>query len=85
MPLIRTLYGVANPGKPSPSAARTLSSSEVYDLQTVAAALPSGWVVTLQPPYGQLTIEPAVGRRRFHRCWVGSIDLRRLFRDSGLA
>lgn len=67
-----------------PSVARTLGSEEVKSLAALALALPHGWVVVVEPPYGQLAITPRVGRRRFHRAWVASGDGRRIYRDCGL-
>jgi hypothetical protein len=79
-----TLKGVAaTRGRHSPSVARSLSALEAADLAWIATALPPDWVVTVEPPFGQLAISPANERRRHHRCWVASPRNRTIFRDAG--
>jgi hypothetical protein len=55
--------------------------AEREQLKSVACALPDSWVVSMEPPHGQLAISPIAERRRYHRCWVGSVALGRLYRD----
>jgi len=73
------------PGEASPSVARALSDLETADVIATARALPTGWVVTIEPPYGQLAIHPRIGAHRYRRCWVGSPDTRSLFHDGPAA
>lgn len=68
----------------SPSVARALSELEAECLAAIALAIPASWVVTVEPPYGQLAISPVEERNRFHRCWVASGGQRRIYRDNGL-
>lgn len=75
---------VASRGEPSPSVARALSDLEAECLAAIALALPASWVVTVEPPYGQLSITPVAERHRFHRCWVASGSQRRIYRDEAL-
>lgn len=70
-------------GETSPSVARALSLLEKECLAAIALALPSSWVVVVEPPFGQVSITPVAERHRFHRCWVGSGAQRRIFRDDG--
>jgi hypothetical protein len=72
-------------GRLSPSVARSLSDLEARDLISIAKGLPADWVVTVEPPYGQLSIGPLVGRRRFHRSWVASPSWGRLRRDDSVS
>lgn len=51
----------ADPGKHSASAASTFSAFERSELVATALGLPSTWVVTVEPPYGQIRIEPVKG------------------------
>jgi hypothetical protein len=76
---------MATPGEPAPSVARALSDLERECLAAIALALPASWVVTIEPPHGQVSITPVAERHRFHRCWVASGSQRRIFRDDGLA
>lgn len=71
-------------GEHSPSVARALSRSDVADLAAIANGLPESWVVTIEPPHGQLAIVPIAQRRRYHRAYVASRKLGRIYRDSGL-
>jgi len=71
-------------GEASPSVARALSDLEAECLAAIALALPASWVVTVEPPHGQLAITPVSERHRFHRCWVGSGAQRRIYRDDAL-
>jgi len=45
--------------------------------------LPEGWCLALEPPYGQLSIGPLVGRRRYHRGWLAVSGVDRLMHDDG--
>lgn len=74
---------VASWGEPSPSVARALSDLEKECLAAIALALPSSWVVVVEPPFGQVAIMPVQERHRFHRCFVASGKQRRIFRDDG--
>lgn len=56
-----------HPGESSPSVARSLSPEDVADLVAIAKALPPGWALTVNPPYGQLCFAPVAGRRWYHR------------------
>jgi hypothetical protein len=71
-------------GRDSPSVARALSDLEKECLAAIALSLPASWVVTVEPPYGQLAITPVSERHRFHRCWVASGSQRRIYRDDAL-
>lgn len=71
-------------GDISPSVARALSDLERECLAAIALALPASWVVTVEPPHGQLAITPVAERHRFHRCWVASGHERRIYRDDSL-
>lgn len=71
----------ARRGDTSPSVARALSDLEAECLAAIALALPASWVVTIEPPNGQVAITPVAERHRFHRCWVGSGAQRRIFKD----
>jgi len=53
----------------------------VADLADTALRLPTSWVVTIEPPFGQLAITPVRQRPRFHRCWVASGAERRIYHD----
>lgn len=75
---------MGTPGRDSPSVARALSDLEKECLAAIALALPASWVVTIEPPHGQVAIVPVAERHRFHRCWVASGDQRRIFRDDSL-
>lgn len=75
---------MATEGRDSPSVARALSDLEKECLAAIALALPASWVVTVEPPYGQVSITPVAERNRFHRCWVASGAQRRIFRDDAL-
>lgn len=72
---------MASWGEHSPSVARALSDLERECLAAIALALPASWVVTIEPPHGQIAITPVAERNRFHRCWVASGSQRRIFRD----
>lgn len=76
---------VASRGETVPSVARLLSDLEAESLAAIALSLPASWVVTVEPPYGQLSMTPVAERHRFHRCWVASGSQRRIYRDDGLA
>lgn len=65
----------------SASVARALSDLEAECLAAIALALPASWVVTVEPPHGQIAITPVAERNRFHRCWVASGSQRRIYRD----
>jgi hypothetical protein len=65
----------------SPSVARALSELEAECLAAIALALPSSWVVVIEPPFGQVAITPVSERPRFHRSWVASGSQRRIYRD----
>lgn len=65
----------------SASVARALSDLEAECLAAIALALPASWVVTIEPPHGQVAITPVAERSRFHRCWVASGSQRRIYRD----
>ncbi len=71
-------------GEASPSVARALSDLEKECLAAIALAIPASWVVTVEPPFGQLSIAPVTERHRFHRCWVASGSQRRIYRDDAL-
>jgi hypothetical protein len=71
-------------GGNSPSVARALSELEAECLAAIALALPASWVVSVEPPHGQLAITPVAERHRFHRCWVASGHERRIYRDDAL-
>lgn len=75
---------VARRGETSPSVARALSELESECLAAIALALPSSWVVSVEPPFGQISITPVEGRKRFHRSWVASGSQRRIYRDNVL-
>lgn len=75
---------VAHLGEASPSVARALSDLEKECLAAIALALPASWVVSVEPPHGQVAITPVAERNRFHRCWVASGHQRRIWRDDGL-
>lgn len=75
---------VATTGETSPSVARALSALEQECLAAIALALPASWVVTIEPPHGQVAITPVAERNRFHRCWVASGSQRRIYRDNAL-
>lgn len=68
-------------GEISPSVARALTDLEAEMLAALALALPASWVVTVEPPHGQISISPVSERKRFHRCWVADGSQRRIFRD----
>ena len=54
-----TIKNVVAAGKGTvPSAARRLTRSEASELGETAKALPDGWLVTVEAPYGQLSIAP---------------------------
>lgn len=63
------------------AASEPLSEAEREQLRDIALALPAAWVVSLEPPFGQVAISPTRERPRYHRCWVGSVALGRLYRD----
>lgn len=67
----------------SASVASALSDLEKECLAAIALAIPASWVVTIEPPFGQVAITPVAERNRFHRCWVASGSQRRIFRDDG--
>jgi hypothetical protein len=67
----------------SASVASALSDLEREALAAIALAIPASWVVTLEPPFGQVSISPVSERHRFHRCWVASGSQRRIYRDDG--
>lgn len=48
-----------------------------------ALALPPGWVVAVEPPWGQLALSPPGGRRRYHRCFIADGQRRLITRDVG--
>lgn len=75
---------VATSGEASASVASALSDLERECLAAIALALPASWVVSVEPPHGQVAITPVLERHRFHRCWVASGSQRRIFRDDGL-
>lgn len=75
---------MATVGEHSPSVARALSDLEAECLAAIALALPSSWVVVVEPPFGQISITPVQERHRFHRTWVASGSQRRIYRDDGL-
>lgn len=75
---------VATWGGQSPSVARSLSPSEGAQIIAIARALPNDWCVTIEPPYGQLSIGPLLGRRRYHRALVASPAFGRITRDSSV-
>lgn len=75
---------MATVGRDSPSVARALSDLERECLAAIALSLPASWVVTIEPPHGQVAITPVAERHRFHRCWVASGSQRRVFRDDAL-
>jgi hypothetical protein len=75
---------MATSGRHSPSVARALSDLEREALAAIALALPASWVVTVEPPHGQVSISPVMERNRFHRCWVASGSQRRIYRDDAL-
>lgn len=65
---------VTDQGKASPSAARTFSSEEVNDLLELALALPPGWHVAVEPPFGQVRLSPNRGAPYFHDALVVGSD-----------
>jgi hypothetical protein len=66
-----TIKNVVAAGKGTvPSAARRLQRSEARELGETARALPDGWVVAIEAPYGQLAILPAPHVRHSVGCWV---------------
>jgi hypothetical protein len=75
---------MASRGETSPSVARALSDLEKESLAAIALALPASWVVTVEPPHGQIAITPVAERHRFHRSWVASGSQRRIYRDDAL-
>lgn len=72
-------------GRLSPSVARALSDLETADVIAIARALPLDWQVAIEPPFGQVSISPRQGARRFHRCIVASRSIGRITRDNALA
>ncbi len=82
--VVKIQPNVASRGESSPSVARALSDLEKECLAAIALALPASWVVTVEPPYGQLSITPVAERHRFHRCWVASGSQRRIYRDDAV-
>lgn len=80
----KDLAHMGSPGRDSPSVARALSDLEKECLAAIALSLPASWVVTVEPPYGQVSITPVAERHRFHRCWVASGSQRRIFREDAL-
>lgn len=57
---------------------------DAAEIIAIARAIPDDWCVMIEPPYGQVSIGPLAGRKRFHRCWVASKHLGRITRDDGL-
>jgi hypothetical protein len=37
----------------------------------------------IEPPFGQLALTPLAERKVFHRAYVASVALRRIFHDDG--
>ena len=76
-----TIKNVVAAGKGTvPSAARRLSVLEAHELGETAMALPDGWVVTVEAPYGQLALVPAANVRWHTGCFVADRRSRRVTR-----
>lgn len=66
-----TIENVETPGRAvSSCAAGSLSADEQAQLRRTASGLPTGWVLTLDPPWGQVRIQPIGGTHWHHRCFA---------------
>jgi hypothetical protein len=57
---------------------------DVAQLRDTALGLPPGWVVAIEPPYGQLAIVPRERHRRHATCWIIDGEKRRAYRTPWL-
>jgi hypothetical protein len=64
-----------------PSAARVLKPVEAAELGATAVNLPPGWTVTIEPPYGQLSLCPPGLRYRAVGCWIVDRERRVVTRE----
>lgn len=72
-------------GENCPSAARALSVTEAAEIIATARTIPLSWVLTVEPPYGQLSLSPIAERPVRHRCFIASPSWGSIRRDNGLA
>lgn len=72
-------------GENCPSVARALTGSEADQIIATARAIPLSWVLTIEPPYGQLSLSPIAERPVRHRCFIASPSWGSIRRDNGLA
>ena len=72
-------------GRGSPSVARALSVFEVEQLRATVGSLPPDWCLQIEPPYGQLSMGPLAGRRRYHRAWIASGAYNRIAHEDARA
>lgn len=56
---------------------------EADQLIATARTLPTSWCLVVEPPHGQIAITPSAERKIFHRCYVASVALGRIFHDDG--